>query len=632
MDDGSQKLITKSELHVVVVRPKAYVSSTGTSWANETHRLRCEYPDVHEVPVSGDQSVSYSANFRRFCATVQCDIFMLNDMTMMEDLQKMKLQGPCIHQSYELKRLEHFLHRKEIAFAEVDLKMAVLCEGEGTLVDEIKRYLTPLTTHCSKLAEIIKEARRPELSSYEELQTQAQEVLTFLESLRLPQVKPRWAEFTDAGPGVSINNGDVKVRSAELDRMYNRDFRIRVHRSRGDSGQNEAERTNSAIGDAVVDGATIEWEHYERFDGLQDNEIAAMSLQDYEIHEAQRMEKNAWRVANQLAERIDGAPVLSEFIHGCVSEKTEDSFFFNEDYLSKYMSATKNVRSHLPGSAYFNKISDFMDTHVQSGELYSEFLRDSCQKTDGSLCQYCSENRWVGPVMTRIPRPIPDYSKLTDYSYKSVRDTSVLDSDGKERKPDDWQPRHNIRKQYEQKNLSADDVDGVKEFSKKFVVEEKYVKSYLDHLTSLENLKKIRDRQRQNDRRERQQKDVSSYNWKSLVEDGKLASLTVPELDKYLEHYQLPKNGRKNDKMRRIIAHYFSENGEQIPENFAINREDDNESESGSDEDLLIYESESSDNVTSESEDSATDSICNPPSLVSRSGRRVGHWRTRYAN
>ncbi|CAB3995779.1 RNA-directed DNA polymerase from transposon X-element [Paramuricea clavata] len=189
MDDGSQKLITKNELHVVVVRPKAYVSSTGTSWANETHRLRCEYPDVHEVPVSGDQSVSYSANFRRFCATDQCDIFMLNDMTMMEDLQKMKLQGPCIHQSYELKRLEHFLHRKEIAFAEVDLKRAVLCEGEGTLVDEIKRYLTPLTTHCSKLAEIIKEAT--ELSSYEELQTQAQEVLTFLESLRLPQVKPR---------------------------------------------------------------------------------------------------------------------------------------------------------------------------------------------------------------------------------------------------------------------------------------------------------------------------------------------------------------------------------------------------------------------------------------------------------
>ena len=65
-------------------------------------------------------------------------------------------------------------------------------------------------------------------------------------------MKPRWAKFTDAGPGVGVNNIDVKFRSAELDRIYDRDYRIRVHRSQGDSGQNEAERTNSAIGDSVL--------------------------------------------------------------------------------------------------------------------------------------------------------------------------------------------------------------------------------------------------------------------------------------------------------------------------------------------------------------------------------------------
>ena len=101
------------------------------------------------------------------------------------------------------------------------------------------------------------------------------------------------------------------------------------HRSRGDSGENEAERTNSAIGDAIVDGAIIEWEHYKRFDGMSKEEISAMSLQDYESDEAKRMKKNAWRnISNELAERIDGAPVLSEYIHGHVSERTEDSYFF----------------------------------------------------------------------------------------------------------------------------------------------------------------------------------------------------------------------------------------------------------------------------------------------------------------
>jgi len=36
----------------------------------------------------------------------------------------------------------------------------------------------------------------------------------------------------------------------------------------GDSGQGEAERTNSAISDALVDDAALEWETYKRFEEL----------------------------------------------------------------------------------------------------------------------------------------------------------------------------------------------------------------------------------------------------------------------------------------------------------------------------------------------------------------------------
>lgn len=61
-------------------------------------------------------------------------------------------------------------------------------------------------------------------------------------------VKPNWADLTDAGPGVGVSNFEVKFRDAELARVHKSDYRIRVHRSRGDSGQNKAERTNSAIG------------------------------------------------------------------------------------------------------------------------------------------------------------------------------------------------------------------------------------------------------------------------------------------------------------------------------------------------------------------------------------------------
>ena len=53
---------------------------------------------------------------------------------------------------------------------------------------------------------------------------------------------------TDAGPGVGVNNTEVKFREVELARLFKCRRINRIHRAPGDSGQNEAERTNAAIG------------------------------------------------------------------------------------------------------------------------------------------------------------------------------------------------------------------------------------------------------------------------------------------------------------------------------------------------------------------------------------------------
>ena len=128
-------------------------------------------------------------------------------------------------------------------------------------------------------------------------------------------VKPRWADLTDAGLGVGVSNYDVRFRDAELARIHNSDYRVRCHRSRGDSGQGEAARTNSAIADAVVDGATLDWERVKRFDNLSKEKISKMPLQEFEKYERQYMAKNASYVSEEIAERIDDAPgVLKEYI------------------------------------------------------------------------------------------------------------------------------------------------------------------------------------------------------------------------------------------------------------------------------------------------------------------------------
>ncbi len=132
--------------------------------------------------------------------------------------------------------------------------------------------------------------------------------------LYLPLVKPRWADLTDTGPGVGVSNFSVQFRNVGTARLYNSDYRVRCHRSRGDSGQGEVERTNSAIGDAVVDGGTIEWEVIKHFEDLTQKQVDTMSVKDYEVYEKKRMEKNAWSVAQNIAAHIDDTPVLSNYI------------------------------------------------------------------------------------------------------------------------------------------------------------------------------------------------------------------------------------------------------------------------------------------------------------------------------
>lgn len=74
----------------------------------------------------------------------------------------------------------------------------------------------------------------------------------------------------------------------------------RIHRALGDSVQNEAERTNASIGDALLDGTALKWEYFKPFGGLTDTEIKKLSASEVKEREAICMEKNAWEVAREV--------------------------------------------------------------------------------------------------------------------------------------------------------------------------------------------------------------------------------------------------------------------------------------------------------------------------------------------
>ena len=103
-------------------------------------------------------------------------------------------------------------------------------------------------------------------------------------------------QATDAGPGVGVSNLEVRFRDIEIARIHSSDRVNRIHRAPGDSGQNEAERSNAAIGDALVDGSALKWNYYGPLDGLTEDEVKNLSVTELQQRENDCMEKNAWKL------------------------------------------------------------------------------------------------------------------------------------------------------------------------------------------------------------------------------------------------------------------------------------------------------------------------------------------------
>lgn len=439
---------------------------------------------------------------------------------------------------------------------------------------------------CTELYNDSTSSKDAIIDSCNTLLTSCNTALDRIQDIGLPCIKPRWSELTDAGPGVSVTNFDVQTRVAELCRLWNLDYYIRLHRSRGDSGQNEAERTNSAIGDAMVDGGTINWEYYPVFHGLTDEEIQNLTVEDHARNEVKRKERNAWRVAEEIAERINGAPVLGEFIDSQLTPNEDVSFFFNTVYVKEYQQSSASARPTVPGYHYMKKLETFNEAHVQTGELYLEFLRESCASANqGDCCEYCRNTEWHGPVMARIPRPFPD--RANEGHYLDVFSTPNTNDDGTEREIDDFLPRARVKKLFAAGELKINDHAKLAELAKELSLPISLLEECVKHLEELKILSEMRSKDRARKREEREAKTYNDYNWPELIRNSSLNKLIVKELDKYMNYHQMPhRNMTKEDKVRSITYHFYQSNPDvehSIHSEDETSSEDDSSSDGGSD-------------------------------------------------
>lgn len=89
-----------------------------------------------------------------------------------------------------------------------------------------------------------------------------------------------------------------------------------------ETAENEAERPNASIWDALVDGTVLKWEHFKPFDDLTDEEIKKLYATEVKEREAICMEKNAWEVAKQVTALVDDDPGPAKGYFNCYTSTT----------------------------------------------------------------------------------------------------------------------------------------------------------------------------------------------------------------------------------------------------------------------------------------------------------------------
>ena len=100
---------------------------------------------------------------------------------------------------------------------------------------------------------------------------------------------------------------------------------MRIHLATHDTCH--AERVNTAIGDAVVDGGLLKCDYCSVFGDMSDEEISALSNEQIEELEKSAAGKNAWSCNYDIALRVDeGQDLMGQWKATKQKKKMDCSF------------------------------------------------------------------------------------------------------------------------------------------------------------------------------------------------------------------------------------------------------------------------------------------------------------------
>jgi hypothetical protein len=141
------------------------------------------------------------------CAEIHDNVYYFVDTTTDEDLHSIRMGDHF--RAYEEKRIHHMISTlKKVCFDLRDTEIAR--QNIGNCVEKVLKVSENLYSNLSKGNLDIYIGEIPSLLK------SCEELLHNIDSMNLPPLKTVIAEYTDAGPGVGINNNAVRFRCVKI--------------------------------------------------------------------------------------------------------------------------------------------------------------------------------------------------------------------------------------------------------------------------------------------------------------------------------------------------------------------------------------------------------------------------------
>ncbi len=223
--------------------------------------------------------------------------------------------------------------------------------------------------------------------------------------------------------------------------------------------------------------------------------------------------------------------------------------------------------------------------------MYLEYLKGSCETKTGTLCEYCSINQRRCPDLHHVPRPYPDDANAISFHYLSEKETPSTN-----RSVDEFHPGVQIKKSFAQDKAFFDNPNNITAFSKKYVLGEELIQTYVDHLKVIELRRNKQAKEKRKQAELESKRTYHDYNWTEMFLNGSLTKLKNAVLDKFIIYHNLGKCSNKKERLDAITILSPQEENDEFEDRESgccySNVTDDENSEEFILEELGIYDQE----------------------------------------